>query len=354
MGPPKRKAPELKVPKPGDDPEERKRVLNVLAQRRYRQRRREHVKKLEAAASASPEANEAGSSPAAASSPSNHTALTKDTTKAIVDPVAFQTLDQAYPPEVFQQAASVVEQSNTGCGFDDSFAVYPTDLQLSAFDDSWALPSLPSSPAPSSSHSSSATSFSPSSSLSSPPNNPSSDSYSLPVSELTILRGATSIAARLNILSILWGIDFVSPYALTPLDTPVSLPDPATLPPNLRPTTMQLSVPHHPVLDILPWPSVRDKLILIFSIPAEQRPAVAASPTALAELAYDLEDSTEGVRIWGDDPYDDQNWEVGQKFWERWWWALDSDVVRRSNELRRMRGARLLRHDGGRVVGEVG
>lgn len=44
----KRKPSAVEVPAKGEDPAERKRVLNVLAQRRYRQRRREHVKKLEA------------------------------------------------------------------------------------------------------------------------------------------------------------------------------------------------------------------------------------------------------------------------------------------------------------------
>ncbi|RMZ82117.1 hypothetical protein DV737_g2216, partial [Chaetothyriales sp. CBS 132003] len=114
------------------------------------------------------------------------------------------------------------------------------------------------------------------------------------------------------------------------------------LPDNLRPTRAQLTHPHHPLLDLLPWPSVREKLVLIFSLPAEKRPPCAASPTALLELVYDIEDSAEGVRIWGDDPCSDKSWEVGEKVFVNWWWALDRDVIRRSNEMRRARGAKLL------------
>src|SRR2546421_7093658 len=43
----RRKAPDLPVPARDDDAAERKRVLNVLAQRRYRKRKREHLQELE-------------------------------------------------------------------------------------------------------------------------------------------------------------------------------------------------------------------------------------------------------------------------------------------------------------------
>ena len=67
------------------------------------------------------------------------------------------------------------------------------------------------------------------------------------------------------------------------------------------------------------------------------------------DFVYDVEDSAEGVRIWGDDPYDWQNWEVGEKVFEKWWWAFDSEIIKNSNELRIGRGAPAL----GQVLGEV-
>ena len=43
----RRNAPELQVPTRKEDPTERKRILNVLAQRRYRKHKREHLAALE-------------------------------------------------------------------------------------------------------------------------------------------------------------------------------------------------------------------------------------------------------------------------------------------------------------------
>ncbi|KAH8424238.1 bZIP transcription factor [Aspergillus melleus] len=47
---PKRKAKQLVVPDIAEDAAERKRVLNILAQRRYRQRRKDHLTALESRA----------------------------------------------------------------------------------------------------------------------------------------------------------------------------------------------------------------------------------------------------------------------------------------------------------------
>jgi len=87
------------------------------------------------------------------------------------------------------------------------------------------------------------------------------------------------------------------------------------------------------------------------SQPPELRPPSAASPMALVDLVYDIEDSAEGVRISGSDPYSDRNWEVGEKVFKSWWWCFDKDIIRRSNELRASRGAPML--GTGSILGEV-
>ena len=71
---------------------------------------------------------------------------------------------------------------------------------------------------------------------------------------------------------------------------------------------------------------------------------------ALLEFVYDLEDSAEGVRISGDDPSSENNWELGEKIFKSWWWIFDRDIIRRSNQLRTARGAPAL---GGSILGEV-
>jgi hypothetical protein len=119
------------------------------------------------------------------------------------------------------------------------------------------------------------------------------------------------------------------------------------LPTNLLPTPVQGKIPHHPVLDVLPWPSVRTKLIVVFSQPVHLRPPIARDETGIMQLVQDLDDETDGIRVAEGqqndaDALDDRNWEIGQAFYRNWWWALDTGLVQRSNKLRRDRGARPL------------
>ncbi|ETN45904.1 uncharacterized protein HMPREF1541_00085 [Cyphellophora europaea CBS 101466] len=355
----KRKAADLAVPSKGEDPEERKRVLNVLAQRRYRQRRKEHVKKLEAAAK-SPQPQTTATSPSSPEAARNEVASggengatgSKEESQPI-DASAFEKLDRAYPPAVFEQAVatSVAGALDDPFAYDLSYTVFPEDLQLSTQSDPWRLPSLPGSPSClSSTHASSLTSFSsPVTDSTKSPTYDFPDEAHLEVLELALLRGATAIASRLGIRELIWQLDALSPFS-DPLN---SFADYSHLPPNLQPTALQRTQQHSPIIDLLPWPTVRDKLIHVLSAPVDLRPAIAATPTALVDFVYDLEDSAEGARIWGDDPYSDRNWEVGEKVFQGWWWAFDTEVVKRSNEMRSRRGARLLGQERGAVLGEV-
>lgn len=185
------------------------------------------------------------------------------------------------------------------------------------------------------------------------------DSYFIPVTELTLLRAVMRISARLGCTEAMWQIDGQSPFLennkkknnssnpSTNTETGLSAPNTedtiALLPANWRPTRAQRFVPHHPALDILPWPSVREKLIGLFSLPLDERPPIAADPLALVHLIYDLEDNAEGLRIWGSDPYDPTCWEVGQLVFERWWFVFDRDIIEQSDRWRELRGASRLR-----------
>ncbi|KPI34639.1 uncharacterized protein AB675_11634 [Cyphellophora attinorum] len=323
MGPPKRKAPALDVPRKDEDPAERKRILNVLAQRRYRQKRKEHLNKLEAATLSSTANSEAERD--LVDSQRNHPDVNQRQFNSLPPEQAktpcLQDFQEAFPPDIFDEQVPIGNGYNA---FDHAIA-FPDDLQLT--DSLWPLPSLPSSPR--SSHTSSLTSFSsPTSSNASPPNAISfPDEHNLGIPSLDLMRGAHSIALRLGLLPMMWDLE--------------------------GPTALQRRVPHHPLVDLLPWPTVRDKMLLVFSTPVEIRPPAAAKPTALVDFVYDLEDAAEGSRIHGDDPFSDQNWEVGEKLFRDWWWAFDSQVIARSNALRRERGAPLLGRGTGIVLGEV-
>lgn len=91
----------------------------------------------------------------------------------------------------------------------------------------------------------------------------------------------------------------------------------------------------------------------MFTLPEDLRPPSASSPTALVQFAYDVEHNSEGVRIWGDDPYSPGSWEVGQVLFERWWFIFDRDIIEQSNRWRETRGAAKLRITGGAGTGEL-
>ncbi|KAL7789560.1 hypothetical protein V8C37DRAFT_386319 [Trichoderma ceciliae] len=159
------------------------------------------------------------------------------------------------------------------------------------------------------------------------------DSYLLPVHELTVLRAVLRIAERIGCREQMWNLEAVSPFNQGIATSSEQLPV------AWKPTASQLLIPHHPLLDFLPWPGVRDRVINIFSMPDAMRPPSATGPLALVNFAYDFEDNSEGVRIYGGDPYDPNSWEVGQVVFERWWFIFDRDVIDNSNRWRRLRGA---------------
>jgi hypothetical protein len=173
------------------------------------------------------------------------------------------------------------------------------------------------------------------------------DSYYLPVPPLTLLRALVRIATRLGAMPAAWSLSAASPF------TTGCCPDRSQLPPAWQPTPTQLAVPHHPVLDLLPWPAVRDRIIEYLSlgltdtldgggaINNNSRGSVTGS--LLLDFIYDMEDGAEGVRVWGADPYDEANWEIGQVVFERWWFVFDKRVIEASNHWRRRRGAEPLR-----------
>ncbi|EXJ64778.1 hypothetical protein A1O7_01116 [Cladophialophora yegresii CBS 114405] len=369
----------LAIPEPGEDAAERKRVLNVLAQRRYRQKRKEHIRKLEAKAVVADQPQE----PPQLNGSKDHRALQEPPqSNGFNDPRALQ--------DVAEKTSSNIQHQQ--CPFaaahlyvPDDGQVLPDDFNLAAqtlvspgdpfsnillddqalWDTSILLPSLPSTPLSTSRHSSTdeseTWSLTPAAAAKSPPQlQPPAlaanggMAYSFPdeayleMTELNLLRGLMAIAKRLNVHDTVWSLTAQSPFANPAAATAIA--EFNHLPVNLRPSLLQLTVPHHPIIDLLPWPSTRDRMIKILAQPPEFRPPSAASPMALLDFVYDVEDSAEGVRVSGDDPYSANNWEVGEKVFKSWWWVFDKDIIMRSNELRASRGAPLL---GGSILGEV-
>ncbi|CRK44288.1 hypothetical protein BN1723_000974 [Verticillium longisporum] len=342
--------PVLDVPDIDEDAAERKRVLNVLAQRRYRERKREARTKskdskprddlstvdgIRPASSSHPDGSASSVSPSDAprtSVPPNDLLLTSDLDLDLempwdpvsLEPTSVSTLAETFPCVPFEtimwdslSPPSSSSPAGSSSGFSSNLISNSTAIS-SSNRSNLGTPATSSPGEP----------FAPP-----VPVDDFTDRYLLPMADLTLLRAFLSIADRLGCASELW-----SPTSNSPFNKGGGTPA-ALLPPSFRPTPTQVQLPHHPMLDFLPWPSVRDRIISIFNMPEALRPPGARDALAPIQFAYDLEDEAEGVRIWGGDPYDATGWEIGQTFFERWWFIFDRDVVAQSNRLREIRGA---------------
>ncbi|EXJ85353.1 hypothetical protein A1O1_05717 [Capronia coronata CBS 617.96] len=364
----KRKAENFDVPQLGQDAAERKRALNVLAQRRYRQRRREQLERLRAQANTTDDFDLPRTQSDAADVHTTHNVDSVQSLTQVHSESRLTWSDEdgsALVPGVYdgdRLPEAVVSQQ-------DYLPVFPENTLNFSTEDQCLWDPLLYYPASASTSPSGRTS-SPSSgsaalSLISAPvarriseaakssitaaTTPYSfsDEANFDMPEVKLLSGCASSARRLNVQDLIWSITSLSPFA----EPGIAMAQFNHLPVNLRPTSNQMSIPHHPIIDLLPWPSVRDRMIMILSQPPEVRPPSAALPTALFEFVYDLEDSAEGMRIFENDPYSEQNWEIGEKVFKSWWWMFDKDIIRRSNQLRAFRGAPML--GSGSVLGEV-
>ncbi|KAL3462102.1 hypothetical protein BJX64DRAFT_259626 [Aspergillus heterothallicus] len=123
----------------------------------------------------------------------------------------------------------------------------------------------------------------------------------------------------------------------------ISYNDVDSLPPALRPTAIQLSVPHHPWLDLIPFPTLRDNLILLGDDLDDARLChdMSGRGTPVVSEEKRLSDSAgeTGVIVWRD-PWDPSGWEVTESFLRRWAWTLTGcwDVFVAANRWRKVRG----------------
>src|SRR6266536_4221644 len=130
--------------------------------------------------------------------------------------------------------------------------------------------------------------------------------------------------------------------ALSPFTTPSNLKNHIlVLPSALRPTKLQCQIPHHPWIDLLPIPEMRDNLLL------------AGDAFDDMELCGDLvgffsaSTGRTGMIIWGE-PWDPDGWEVTKAFLKYWGWTIRgcSKISESTNYWRSRRGESPLHFDG--------
>ncbi|KAL0934486.1 uncharacterized protein CTRU02_211285 [Colletotrichum truncatum] len=116
-------------------------------------------------------------------------------------------------------------------------------------------------------------------------------------------------------------------------DEPASLE--SRLPAGLRPTNLQHSTLHHPWIDLLPIPEMRDNLFRrgLDSFDEEK-------------LCHDMRGQVHqdpGVLVWRD-PWDPTGWEITEPFVRSWGWTIVGcwDLFRSTNRWRALRGEKPL------------
>ncbi|CRL18395.1 Protein of unknown function DUF3425 [Penicillium camemberti] len=157
--------------------------------------------------------------------------------------------------------------------------------------------------------------------------------------EILIYAEYTARSPRTELLLGLTQLNFLRAL-ITNMDvlhlSPAQMDDEALSPFNL-PTAIQRTVSHHPWLDLLPIPKMRDHLIL------------AGNSVDDVQLCHDLcgyrhsGTGQTGMVVWKD-PWDPAGWEVTETFLKTWGWAVQGswDVFQSTNYWRMKRGEKPL------------
>ncbi|KAJ2898737.1 hypothetical protein MKZ38_003690 [Zalerion maritima] len=166
---------------------------------------------------------------------------------------------------------------------------------------------------------------------------------------LNVLNAMAHNAAKLGIPSEgLCRDEFISPFNLvgpssvtqTIEDSTSSLP-----PPSLRPTALQMKISHHPWIDLIPFPCIRNNFLTALLTYEE-------TGFDEDELCHDMCEVERGTPsdekplmiVWGA-PWDPMGWEASLPFLRKWGWLIkgcEAEILESTNYWREKRGERRL------------
>jgi len=103
-----------------------------------------------------------------------------------------------------------------------------------------------------------------------------------------------------------------------------------SLPGVFKPTKTQLETPHYYGIDLLPSPSLRDRLL---TVPSD----IARRFIQEIGILGQREDKGQLI-IWGEDAKNEINWELSQSTLQEFGWVVGRVWVNRANYWRQKRG----------------
>ncbi len=128
--------------------------------------------------------------------------------------------------------------------------------------------------------------------------------------------------------------------ALSPFSEPSNSARVLLVPPSLQPTNLQRRIPHHPWIDTIPIPRMRDNFL---------RAGDTYDDDALcSDLVGFCNEPTgrTGMILWGE-PWDPNAWEITEEFVKYWGWTIRGckELVNAANFWRELRGEEPLELD---------
>ncbi|CAJ0552683.1 Ff.00g007610.m01.CDS01 [Fusarium sp. VM40] len=130
--------------------------------------------------------------------------------------------------------------------------------------------------------------------------------------------------------------DVISPWnALGPKPADGALARPSC-PESLHPTKLQIEIEHHPWVDLLPIPQLRDNMLRAYTSGVIDEDELCIDILGLLS-SQGLQDAY--LIVWGES-HDASSWEVSVGFLKKWGWLLKgcSELVESTNRWRQQRG----------------
>lgn len=162
---------------------------------------------------------------------------------------------------------------------------------------------------------------------------------------LTLIKFNVYRAMVSNIFTLGMTKDAMKEEAVSPFNSMGPGRLPTSIPPNLRPTRLQCTTPHHPWLDFFPTPVMRDNLLRAGDLFDEEQ--------LCADVVGFCGTPTErtGLIVWGE-PWNPYSWEVTDEFAKNWGWVIRGwviqgcrDIFESTNYWRAQRGEKPLRFE---------